>query len=137
MCGKRLKAWKTIPIPRRTSFTSTPRAVISSPWTTIRPAVDRLEQVDAAEERRLARARRADQADDLVLGEREVDAPQHLEPAERLAERLDASAAVRRRAHASLPACCRRLSRATSQSVKRAIGTVSATKMIAVAMYGV
>ena len=38
MCGKRLKDWKTIPIPRRTAFTSTPGAVISSPRTTIRPA---------------------------------------------------------------------------------------------------
>ena len=37
------------------------------------PGIDRLEQVDAAEERGLARAGRADQADDLVLGEREVD----------------------------------------------------------------
>ena len=37
MCGKRLKDWKTIPIPRRTSFTSTRAAVISSPRTTIRP----------------------------------------------------------------------------------------------------
>ena len=38
MCGKRLKDWKTIPIPRRTAFTSTPRAVTSWPRTTIRPA---------------------------------------------------------------------------------------------------
>ena len=38
MCGKRLNAWKTIPIPRRTLFTSTPGAVISSPWTTMRPS---------------------------------------------------------------------------------------------------
>src|SRR5581483_6490285 len=38
MCGKRLNAWKTIPIPRRTRLTSTPGAVISSPPTTIRPA---------------------------------------------------------------------------------------------------
>ena len=38
MCGKRLNAWKTIPIPRRTLFTSTPGAVISSPSTTMRPS---------------------------------------------------------------------------------------------------
>ena len=44
---------------------------------TIRPRVDRLDQVHAAEERRLARAGRADQADDLVLGDGEVDAAQH------------------------------------------------------------
>ena len=36
--------------------------------------VDRLEEVDAAQERRLAAPRRADQADDLVLGDLEVDA---------------------------------------------------------------
>ena len=51
--------------------------------------VDRLEQVDAAEEGRLARAGRADQADDLVLGEREVDAAEHLELAERLVDALE------------------------------------------------
>ena len=39
MCGKRLNDWKTIPIPRRTTSTSTPRAVISSPPTTIRPGL--------------------------------------------------------------------------------------------------
>ncbi len=38
MCGNRLKAWNTIPIPRRTSLASTPRAVMSAPPTTIRPA---------------------------------------------------------------------------------------------------
>ena len=37
MCGKRLNAWKTIPIRRRTLLMSTPRAVISSPSTRIRP----------------------------------------------------------------------------------------------------
>ena len=38
MWGKRLKAWNTMPIRRRMRSTSTPRAVISSPSTTIRPA---------------------------------------------------------------------------------------------------
>ncbi len=38
MWGKRLKDWKTIPIRRRIRLTSTLRAVISSPSTTIRPA---------------------------------------------------------------------------------------------------
>ena len=38
MWGNRLKAWKTIPIRRRIRLTSTLRAVISSPSTTIRPA---------------------------------------------------------------------------------------------------
>ena len=90
MCGKRLKAWKTIPIPRRTRLTSTPaRRDLLAARATIRPRVDRLEQVDAAQERRLARAGRADQADDLVLGEREVDPAQHLELAERLVQALE------------------------------------------------
>ena len=33
MCGKRLNDWNTMPIWRRIGFTSTPLAVISSPWT--------------------------------------------------------------------------------------------------------
>ena len=70
MCGNRLNAWNTIPIRRRIRSTSTPVrrdlvAVDDDP-----PGVDRLEQVDAAQERRLAAPRRADQADDLVLGDR-------------------------------------------------------------------
>ena len=55
--------------------------------------VDRLEQVDAAQERGLARARRADEADDLVLGDHEVDPAQDLELAERLVQALDRAGA--------------------------------------------
>ena len=99
--------------------------------------VDRLEQVDAAQERRLARARGADEAYDLVLGEAQVDAAEDLELVEGLVQALDLESTTVLGAHASLPACWRRLSRAMSQSVKRAIGTVSAMKMSAVAMYGV
>ena len=95
----------------------------------LRKSFGGLEQVDAAEERRLPRAGGADQADDLVLGEREIDPPQHLEVAERLVDSLE----LERRggAHASLPACCRRRSRATSQSVNRASGIVTRTKSVA------
>ena len=50
---------------------------------------DRLEQVDATEERRLAGPGGADQADDLVLGQHEVDPAEHLELAERLVDALD------------------------------------------------
>src|SRR5215216_2156497 len=39
MCGKRLNAWKTIPTRCRIRFTSTPRAVISSPSMKTRPAL--------------------------------------------------------------------------------------------------
>ena len=75
--------------------------------------IDRLEQVDAAQERRLAAARRADEADDLVLGDVEVDAAQDLERAERLVEALDRRAGTPSSgaAHAADPGCsarCRR-----------------------------
>ena len=91
------------------------------------PRVDRLQQVDAAKQRRLARAGRADQADHLVLVHRQVDALQHLQLAERL---VDVRADERRVgvAHTRPPACCRLRSRATSQSVNRACGTVISTK---------
>ena len=126
MCGKRLYAWKTIPIRRRTRFASTPRrgdllAVDDDP-----ARVDRLDQVDAAQQRRLARARRADQADDLVLGDGEVDAAQHLELRRTTCGRPRATSSV---GHAATPAACRRRrSRTISQSVKRASGIVIATK---------
>src|SRR5262249_20525588 len=95
--------------------------------------VDRLDQVDAAEERRLARAGRADQTDDFVLHDVEVDPAQHLVAAERLPHTLE-----RESTHASTPAACRRRrSRRISQSVKRASGIVIATKSTAAARYGV
>jgi hypothetical protein len=46
--------------------------------------VDLLEQVDAAQQRRLARARGADQGHRFVLAHGEVDPPQHLALAEGL-----------------------------------------------------
>ena len=97
------------------------------------PGVDRLEQVDAAQERRLAGAGRADQADDLVLGEREVDPAEDLELAERLVDALERECGAVR-AHRMPPASWRRRSRAISQSVNRVIGTVSARNRIAVQM---
>ena len=122
MCGKRLKDWKTIPIPRRTCVHVDARggdllAAHDDP-----SGVDRLEQVHAAQERRLPRARSADEADDLVLGELEVDPAQHLELAERLVHALERE--LRRSRSPQPPASCRRLSRATSQSVNRASGIV-------------
>ena len=44
--------------------------------------LDRLERVDAAQQRRLAAARRADEAHDLVLVDAEAHAAQHLVVAE-------------------------------------------------------
>ena len=86
MCGKRLYDWNTIPMRRRTRLTSTPGAGDLLALQLDPAGVDRLEQVDAAQQRRLAGAGRADQADDLVLGELEVDPAQHLELAEGLVE---------------------------------------------------
>ena len=97
MCGKRLNAWKTIPIPRShlVHVHARRRDVVAVDDDA--SLVDRLEQVDAAKERGLAGARRADQADDLVLVDGEVDAAQHLDLAEGLVDVLDAQ----RGAHAS------------------------------------
>ncbi len=50
--------------------------------------VDPLEQVDAAEQCRLARSRCADESHDFVLGNGQVDAPQHLVTAEGLRQPL-------------------------------------------------
>ena len=84
------------------------RAVTSVPSTHDPAAVDRLEQVHAAQQRRLARPGRADQADDLVLGDRQVDALQHLELAEGLAHaargRSASAAALTSRLRGELPA---------------------------------
>ena len=96
-------------------------------------ALDRLQEVDAAEERRLPRARGADQADDLVLGEREVDAAQHFVAPEALVDVLEGKRRTVR-AHAVLPASCLRRSRSISQSVKRASGIVTRMKTTAVAV---
>ena len=127
MCGNRLNAWKTIPmLASHAVHVDAPHGdVLAAEGDSAR--VDRLEQVHAAQEGRLPRSGRPDQADDVVLGEREVDPTQHLELAERLVHVLDAERLAR---HASLPPCCRRRSRAMSQSVKRASGIVIATKSV-------
>ena len=52
-------------------------------------ALDGLEAVDAAQQRRLAAARRPDEAHDLVLVDVQVDAPQHLVGAEALVDGVD------------------------------------------------
>ena len=132
MCGKRLNAWKTMPIRRRMRLMSTPWAVISSPSTMIRPDIDGLQQVDAAEQRGLAGARRADEAHDLVLRDGEVDAAQDLERAERLVQALDPERLAG--LHQRCPPCAPlRRSRATSQSVNRASGIVTTMKIRATA----
>src|SRR5205085_9712352 len=94
--------------------------------------VDGLDQVDAAKQRGLAGPRGADQADDLVLVDAQVDAAQHLVPAEGLPQAFE-----HERRHRTPPACRLRRSRTTSQSVKRASGIVIATNRNAAARYGV
>ena len=79
ICGKRLNDWNTMPILLRTAFWSTPRAVMSSALDQDPASVDRLQQVDAAQQRRLARAARSDQTHDLVIVDGEIDPTQHLE----------------------------------------------------------
>ncbi len=88
MWGNRLKDWKTMPMRRRMRLTSTPRGDLLA-LDDDAARVDRLQQVDAAQQRGLPRTRGADQAHHLVLGHLEVDAAQHLELAERLADALE------------------------------------------------
>ena len=65
-CGKRLNCWKTIPIRCRTPERRRPSPVISSPSKKIRPGPNRLEQVDAAQQRALAAAARPDHDEHLA-----------------------------------------------------------------------
>src|SRR6476620_2709971 len=71
-----------------------------------------------------------------MLVDLEVDPSQHLELAEGLVQAFHLEG-DRIAGHASLPACCRRRSRATSQSVNRASGIVIRTKSVAATRYGV
>ena len=89
MCGNRLNDWNTMPMRRRISFWLTPRPVISSPSRRIEPGVDAVEQVDAAQQGGLAAPARADQADDLVFVDGEVDAVEHVLVAEGLVDAVD------------------------------------------------
>ena len=79
-----------MPMRRRTWSTSTPVAVISAPTMKTRAGVDGLQQVDASQQRALARPGRPDEAHDLVLRHGQVDALEHEMVAERLAQALDA-----------------------------------------------
>ena len=77
MWGKRLNDWKTMPMRRRTALAFAPGAGDLLAVEQDAAAVDRVEQVDAAQERRLAGAARADEAHDLVLVDGEVDVVEH------------------------------------------------------------
>ena len=69
-CGNRLNAWNTMPTLVRTWLASTRGSVMSSPVQLDHAVVDDLEQVDAAQQRRLARSGRADQHRARVLRRR-------------------------------------------------------------------
>src|SRR5262249_60077045 len=94
-----------------------------------RARVDRLEAVDAAEERRLPRPRRTDQADDLMQVHGQVDSFEDRELVEALGDSLDRDE-VAVGAHTSWARS--RFSRSLiRRSVKRANGIVRMTKKIA------
>ncbi len=92
-CGNRLNAWKTRPISRRTSSASIRGSVMSRLVKPDRAVVDGLEEVDASQQRRLARTRRPDQAGDVVLSDCQIDALQHVVRAEVLAHLFELAAA--------------------------------------------
>ena len=104
MCGKRLKAWKTMPMPRRTRVDVDPARRDLVAVHEDAAAVDRLEEVDAPQQRRLAGTGGSDQADDVVLCDLEVDAAQHLHLAEGLVDVLEPE-----RAHIAIAPVWRRL----------------------------
>ena len=106
MCGNRLKRWKTMPILRALpgdvpglhlvqDVASLPVAheLAADPQTA---GVDLLEVVDAAQERRLATARRPQQHERLLRIDLEVDALEHVELAERLPDLLGLDHRLRR-----------------------------------------
>src|SRR5262249_2693764 len=85
----------------------------------------RLEQVDAAQHRALARAARPDHADDLASGDIEVDPAQNLEIAEALVDPLQSQHRLRHLSQATSmcePRATLSLLRAMSLSTSRAAG---------------
>ena len=78
-----------MPILRRSALTSTLPSVMSGRRSMIVAGLHLLEQVEAAQQRRLARARRADQAHDLVLGDGQADLVEHRVLVEALGHALD------------------------------------------------
>jgi hypothetical protein len=66
-CAKRLKDWKTMPISARVAASSFPSCGKRLALDENLAGIDGLEAVDGAAKRRLARARRADNHDNLAL----------------------------------------------------------------------
>ena len=100
-------------------------------------ALDRLEPVDAAQQGRLAAARRADQAHHLMLVDVEVEAFEHLDVAEALVHLSGSRSAPCSRPRAvSRSARMRRWSRSIRQSTKRVCGIVMITNRNATVVTG-
>ena len=84
MFGKRLYAWKTIPMSRLFGGTW----VMSLPSTTIRPGRP-VEAGDEPQRRRLAAAPTAEQREELALLERDLDPVERDDVAERAVQALE------------------------------------------------
>ncbi len=123
MCGNRLNAWNTMPMRWRIRFTSTPRAVISSPSIRIRPRSIGSSRFTHRSNVDLPEPDAPIRPDDLVVVDLEVDPLQHLELVEGLVEALDPERDRPIGGH-SAPTCRRRRSRSMSQSTNRACGIV-------------
>ena len=120
MCGKRLNAWKTIPIRRCAAATSARGSETSTPSRSTWPSSISSKQVDAPQQRRLARPGRSDERDDPVLLDGQVDPAQHrCRPVV-----LDQVADLEDGCHASP---CRRAARAARASAMRPVGAASST----------
>ena len=134
-CGKRLYCWKTTPMRARTASTSTRGSLMSVAAEPDAPVVDRLEQVDGAQQRRLARSARADERDDLAR-----ERPRGRCPAARRGRRTTSrrprGAGRRARAHTIPPICSRARTRAVYQSVRRIVGIASSTNSRPATTYG-
>ena len=94
-CGNRLNCWKTIPILCRTAETSVPRPRDLLTLEEDPARVERLEQVDAAQERALSASARADHDEHLARRDVQVDPVEHEVVAEALPNRLEPNHLVR------------------------------------------
>ena len=120
MCGNRLKLWNTMPTSRRSAVQVD---ALAGHHVAIEPdlaAFDRLQPVDAAQQRRLAAAGGPDEAHDLVLVHAQVDAAQDRGVPVGLGHILDVEEC---HVSPSLPSRCS--SRSSSRSTNRVCGMVT------------
>ena len=127
-----------MPMRRRMGSASSPGSLMSTPSSKMRAVVDGLEQVDAAQQRALARAAGADEADHLVLADVERHVVEHdlalgFLPND-FSHVADARASAR---HATTDPPVRLRCRAVYQSTRRVSGMVRMRKMSAAATSGV